>query len=455
MKMQPEYFCQKSYLRQTASSPEEYLTAALQAEKYIDRWKVVTPAGIFWDMGQDRLSADLLGLYNGSAGILYFYKKLYDTTGDSRWLETVHEAVRFLTRHIQDILPEKIRTIQEYREQVSLDTGVLGIAGIGFVLLEIYESFSWEEAGSALRELRTFYLEHGIRNEGMICWTGSTTMITDCAIILFLIRYQLLFREQKTADCIRQVETWFLSQGIVTSTDTIRFRGLECVWEGIKPNFEVGTAGCGFVLARLYEYSGNPDCLAAARKCVSFLRECMIPEGKGALIPFRLDLGEKSPFYLGTCSGIAGTARLFYLMYLLTQDETYLQDIYSLTAGLEAVGAPEHMSPGLWNTFNLCCGHAGLVQFFVGMYQATGDSYFSSLAGRSASVLLGERQTQPDGSAKWTMALERIHPDRESAPIGYYMGAAGIGAALLQIYMSEKKKFLWKRLPDDPFPENA
>ena len=68
-------------------------------------------------------------------------------------------------------------------------------------------------------------------------------------------------------------------------------------------------------------------------------------------------------------------------------------------------------------------------------------------------MLLGERQIQPDGSAKWTMALERIHPDKESAPIGYYMGAAGIGAALLQIYMSEKKKFLWKRLPDDPFSE--
>jgi lantibiotic modifying enzyme len=183
------------------------------------------------------------------------------------------------------------------------------------------------------------------------------------------------------------------------------------------------------------------------------LEHCKVPQRKGALIPFRLDKEQDSLFYLGNCSGPAGTSRLFYLLYRLTGKQQYLDTIYELVDGMEAVGAPEHQSAGLWYNLDFCCGHAGLLQFFASLYQATGEQRFSELVRRTASVLLGEKEETADGAAYWTIALERLHPEQLSQPRGYYLGAAGIAAALLQAYLLETDSFFWKRMIDDPFPE--
>jgi hypothetical protein len=88
----------------------------------------------------------------------------------------------------------------------------------------------------------------------------------------------------------------------------------------------------------------------------------------------------------------------------------------------------------------------------VGLYQSDGNPRWRDLAVRTASVLLGEKEDLGDGAANWPLAWERIKPDNITTPLGYYDGAAGIGGALLQIYLSENGQFQWNRLIDDPFP---
>lgn len=447
----------KPYRVHVPASAEEYLQAVRQAEHYLSAHVKRTPEGIYWASGgtekNDNAFAKLsvVNLYGGSAGILYFYHKLYRATKEEAYRKTMEEALRYLLFRLPGFLPEKVYTLQEYGAGVSLDLGVLGLAGIGFVLEDIYETYRQEEIKEALHTIGSYYLSHANREGDAAYFTGSSTMITDTAVLLYLIRHYELFSEPEIRELILAEGEWYLAQGEWQEDGTLFYHGLECVWEGIKLNFEVGVSGSGYTLARLYEFTQDERYLKAAEACAAYVVKQGIAQEKGYLVPFRQDLGKDSPLYLGTCSGVAGTARLFYLLYRLTGEKKYLEEIEKQVDGIESVHAPEWPSTGFWNNTNLCCGHAGLLQFFVAMYQATKEERYRELAHRTAAVLLGEKDVDKDG-ASWLVATERSHPENTSRPLGYYMGVAGIAGALLQMYESEQGDFHWNRLPDDPFP---
>jgi hypothetical protein len=64
--------------------------------------------------------------------------------------------------------------------------------------------------------------------------------------------------------------------------------------------------------------------------------------------------------------------------------------------------------------------------------------------------MLGDAQCD-DGHAVWHQAFSRVNPEAVTVDYGYCDGAAGIGAALLQLYAVENNTFRTIRLPDDPF----
>lgn len=447
----------KSYRTQDPGTPETYLDTALQAEKYIAASQIVTEEGIYWkkeEKGKETWT-ERFSLYGGSSGILYFYLKLYQVTEDASFRMIVRQGVQYICAHLEDVLPKEIRGLKKNAADVSLDVGMLGISGIGFVLEEIFQTFHWEFAEEALHKIVRFYERNAVREGETVCWTESTTMLTDSGILLFLIKYNSLFHEPGVDALIRDAGRWFLKQAIDMGDGSARFAGVECVWEGIKPNFEVGTAGSGFVLCRLFEWTGEKKYLDMAERCARFLMNCQIPQEKGALIPFRWDMPDVSLNYLGTCSGPAGTCRFFYLLYKLSGDPAYWKEIETLVDGMEAAGAPEKQSAGLWNNVTMCCGHAGILQFFIGLYEVDHEERWHRLALRTARVILGEKDEEKGGAVRWTVAPERICPARLCAPLGYYTGTAGIAASLLQIYMLEKDRFCWERFIDDPFPTGS
>ena len=190
------------------------------------------------------------------------------------------------------------------------------------------------------------------------------------------------------------------------------------------------------------------------------LEEVRVPQEKGSAITYRIyddgaieKEGDRTVFYLGLCHGPAGTGRFYYELAKNTGDDVYRKILVDLVDGLEALGAPERQSPGFWNTVNYCCGHAGLVHFFIGLYLADHDERWRDLAVRAGDVLLGSEEIQADGSSDWPIAFNRVDPDDFTRPLGYYDGAAGIAAVLLELYLLGKDEFVWPRFGDDPFPE--
>ena len=180
---------------------------------------------------------------------------------------------------------------------------------------------------------------------------------------------------------------------------------------------------------------------------VEILAGSLIPHG----LPDRKDL-----FYLGYCHGPAGTNRFFYKLYEMTGEDRYKRYIDMLTQGVIDTGAPEVRTEGYWNTYNICCGTAGLLNMYLGLWAAFGDETYLEQAKRCGKVIT-DGATVTDGTegreCTWRFALDRVAPDVLSTPIGLFDGAAGIGAVLLQLASAEKGQFHATRMLDDPFPE--
>nr|BFE80146.1 hypothetical protein GCM10020093_027470 [Planobispora longispora] len=122
--------------------------------------------------------------------------------------------------------------------------------------------------------------------------------------------------------------------------------------------------------------------------------------------------------------------------------------------GIVRSGVPQRSAPGLWNTACQCCGTAGLLELFVGLWAATGRERYLEFAGTLAGSLIGHA-TDPDGRGmRWYQAYRRLRPGEVSADTGYMVGAAGVGAALLHLdaAMQPDRARRVILLPDNPFP---
>lgn len=222
--------------------------------------------------------------------------------------------------------------------------------------------------------------------------------ISDGGVILYLIEQAETIGDDGTLRrLIVDAGERLLAYGEETSDGGLRFNAVRGIRDIYQPSFEFGTAGAGFILAALYEFTEDVRYLRAAQLAGVHLKSLFIeqPNG-GALIPWGYDsdgnavLGEdgKTLLYLGVCLGVAGIEKYYYKLYRLTKEQHYLDDAHQLAQGLVSSGAPKHQTNGLWNSVCYCCGHAGIVHVFAGLYEATGDSLYKDIALDAADVLV-------------------------------------------------------------------
>lgn len=447
----------KAYAVKKADSPADYLATALKAERFIASRQVEDADGISWDVqtwpGQN------LSLYSGDAGIVYFYLKLHLVTREDRFKDIALSGAHRLAIRWHDALDQSVAA--GYGNQQTGLGFLSGITGIGLVLVQVWRELHDENSLNAVRDIAQEFAARAKHTERGVIWYGHDSLAHDGGIILFLIAAQQVLDDSTLKELIAQAGEEYLARAVPTPYGGLIFDGMDGLESFSQPNFEFGTAGGGFIASRIYDATGDERYLNAAKRAAIYLDTIAVEqENGGILIPYRIDRhgvwrtdSGQPIFYLGLCHGPAGTAKLYYRLYELTGQRHYADQLHRLIDGFESLGAPLRQSPGLWNSVCYCCGHAGLVQFFVGLHQSDGNQRWHTLAAESASVLLGEAEELDGDAVDWPIAFERIHPDRYSRRIDYYEGAAGIASALLQIYLDETGNFRWSRLPDDPFPE--
>ncbi len=442
-----------TFHRKKPADPEEYREAVLEAEHFIRQYQAASEEGIYWNEIPD---AGNLTFYRGSAGILYFYLQLFESTGQEEYWDLLLQGARYLTAHWHDLIV-KAETEGEIVDGIAMGY-YMGIGGIGAVLAKVWKVLQDETAKKGLLEILDYYKKTAVRERDGIYWSDNAPLYLDGGAVLFLLSAWEVLQDTEILEMLCQAADHLISVGKWHADGGLEIDHLSFAPKRDEPNFEFGTAGIGYLFARIYESSGREKYLEAAKATAVYLRSIAVPQENGYLIPYKLTAKEPL-FYLGNCHGPAGTAKLFYQLYKVTgKDPYYYEQVLELTRGMESLGAPESLSPGYWNNFCICCGPAGLLPFYLGLYLEDGRAYWLGQAEKCGEILLGNIQRQKKGTAvtaSWTFAFDRVAPDKLGTPAGYQNGTAGIAAMLLLLYeiKTKGKDFRREKLADDPFPE--
>ena len=459
--------------RRQASSSQDYLDAAVAAWRYIDGFRKEDSEGVYWDDGA-QTTKDNQTLYNGQAGIAYFAIELAQELDDAGIESIARRAVHRLALHWRQTLRNDHFPIDGIAYGLHL-----GVAGVGSVLSIAQRKYADQIVEQALRDILAYVIDTSHEDSDGVYWSGNNPLILDGGTILFLLQVYEAWPSPRLRELIVKAGRHVLADGDRSSGGGLILNGTKSFRKYSTPNFELGTAGAAYILVRLFRLTHDKTLLRAAEDAVRYLDEVSVPQDKGFLIPTRIepdgtlfkgnadllaDDGDANPdhgelrgdydkpiFYLGACHGPAGTDRLFYELARITGRQEYLDRIAANFDGLESLGAPERTSAGLWSVY-YCCGHASLLQFFIGLNRSYPDSRWHDLAVRTASVLLGVEEDAGDDKADWPVSFYRVHPNRVTRGIGYYDGAAGIAESLLQLYQAEEGTLTVDRLADDPFP---
>lgn len=441
----------RKYLQYHPTSNREYLDAVLGAEKTLEQKCIRTEKGIYWKDGLQEKPD--ISFYSGSAGIAYFYIKLYAATEDEKYKKIIDEAVDYLLATWQ--------TFEVAEMSSPLPEAAKGFyAGLIALTIPMIEDYGLEtkeerrlEIKQAIRAITDHVLEIAREEQGHLYWRKNLSMFYDGGVLLQLAQIAEFQEDEKLLERAADSASFLSEFATHSKTGGLIYDGYNGENGYVAPNFEFGSAGAGYVLLRFYELTGKKEFLEKAVLCAKFLEEISVTQEKGKLIPYRV--GEDAPtiFYLGACHGPAGTGKFYYKLYEITKNPAYAKDLKELFEGLEALGAPQKMSAGLWNCVNYCCGASGHVHTYIGLYLGTGEKRWKELAEQSANILLGEKEQMEDGAVYWKTALDRIAPGVYTVPVGYYDGIAGNAATLLEMYLLEEKRFHWSRLADDPYKE--
>jgi lantibiotic modifying enzyme len=433
--------------------------AVLQTAKWIRAAETSAQRG-FWmpepDHPEIKATVSLPnGFYTGSAGIVLLFTELAQSSGDKSYWDDARRGGDYLARSWRDTAAAPSPAPGT---QFGLYTG---LAGTAYALAVLSKATGDAAYGDAAREALDTLVKAAKPAGAGIGWMDWPGLTGNSGIVVALLALADLMGEAADGRALRAAAVRagdrIVEQGIVDPRGGLRWVGMPAAFveapEGSYwPNFQLGTSGVAFTLARLAAATGEERFLKAAQAGALHLRRIATVKGDGALVHYREpDLTDL--FYLGYCNGPAGTARLFYQLHLMTKDPHDLEWAEMLARGVMASGIPERQTPGLWNVVCQCCGSAGIVDFFIGMWAATGREAYLAFARRVADQMLSRRADFDGKGYRWYQAYTRIKPWDVTAETGYMVGAAGIAASLLHLELAESGRYRGVLLPpDNPFP---
>ncbi|MGI9517455.1 MAG: lanthionine synthetase LanC family protein [Pirellulaceae bacterium] len=400
-----------------------------------------------------------MNLYQGLPGILLFYHRLHEVTGEERYQVKSRQLANLIAEHLD-------------QQDGSGDPGLFtGYTGLGWVLLKTYPG---EHRDSILhcvelltetaqqREVQATSFDGIPRNA--VTWNQVTDVIGGSAGIgLFLVHCS-------AEPEINSEKAWELAGAAAVGLHEDAQRvdldnGIGWKWmmsptfQREMPNYSHGTAGiCDFLLA-VHEEQLRRDKLPVpqgelqtvydgqfavwAGRGANYLAALDTVHGARGLLPHHFPDGDEL-FYLGWCHGPAGTCQLANRLGAM-EDQASWQD-YSKLATDELVRAALHANrtDGFWNNVGICCGSAGVGSFLVDQsIRYENDDYLTEAKRIAEDILArGAVGETADGRPTlcWTQAEHRVRPEFLQTQSGLMQGAAGVGLFLIQLEMIHRDR---------------
>lgn len=407
-----------------------WLDAALDAASWIRTYEIEDEHGLAWPVDPENDATVVDHLYSGNAGVVLFFAHLAARPPQvervdghlkivNPWREPATRGADRLIANLPDTLEPG---------QAGLYTGV---AGIGFVLNEVYRVTEDERyRDGAMRCVQLIHDAAMPAGDG-VEWGPVTDIVSGSAGTgLFLLYAADEMGHAASRKLAASAGERLLELGI-PADGGLKWR-MSPDFARLMPNFSHGTAGVAFFLARLYEETGREEFLAGALAGARYLLSIAETDNGGCLIMHHEPDGEDL-FYLSWCHGPAGTGRLFQQLYAATGDDEWREWTLKCADSLLSAGIPERQTPGFWNNVGQCCGSAGVAQFMIDVFaQTRAEAHYGFALELGRDALSRAAVDETSGHKRWIHAEHRTQPDLLIAQTGYMQGAAGIGIWLLQ-----------------------
>jgi len=416
--------------RKPLSGP--YLDAALKAGAWISSAEIRVPEGLSWPaVPPDRQTVGL-DLYSGVPGVVLFHVQAYYATGDRSSLDRARGGADFLLAQAPSVASPGLYE---------------GLSGIGFALEEAFKASKDEKYRRGFLDVLNRIAASAKPAGRGIEWSSTADVISGGAGTgLFLLYAYHETGDKAWLGLAAQAGSRLIELGR-PENGGLKW-AMDPAFPRLMPNFSHGTAGIAYFLTALHRETRRAEFLGAALAGARYLLSVADTDG-GRCLVFHDEPDNKGLYYLGWCHGPVGTARLFFLLARVTGDASWLDWVRRSANGLLQSGIPEHETPGFWNNAGICCGLAGVGEFFLDLHAELGDEAYLDFAKRVGSRLLA-KATVEDGRMSWVQAEHRTRPDFVFAQTGYMQGAAGIGTYLLKMAAAGRAM---RRVvfPDTPF----
>jgi lantibiotic modifying enzyme len=417
----------------TMSTHTSAFDAALRVHCWLETQKRSHTTGINWPTGGTLAPEEQLNTYHGGAGVALFYLGLYQRTQTDAYLALAMQAGDYLVANLPVKLDTQRRHESSYSNlRVDDQPGLyFGIGGVGVLLSKLQALSGHTRYEEGARKVAELIIEVAEKSGSGVVWSDVRDITTGSAgigiTLLALSKCMDLpvTREFAIASGRRLLELAIPDGG-----------GLRWEWEErerlVHPNFAHGAAGTGYYLLTLYQETGDKAFLDAALAGARYLYNVARHDG---LICHSLNC-TPDLFYLGWCHGPVGTGRFYYRLWETLGDAVWLDRLFQLAHAVVDTGIPDVGADGLWNNVGLCCGSAGVAEFFLDLYvlamglgRSDAQSYLT-FARRIVDDIL-ERGIDDDSGLRWTHAEHRTLPELLTTQVGYMQGAAGVGSVLL------------------------
>lgn len=417
----------------SASASPNYVKIAEQTAEWIRSSAVKKENGTIWLADPNDKKSENLDLYSGSPGVILFFIELSKTTKDKRYLTDAKSGADYLITRLPEVKENGLYA---------------GIAGIGFAFLETYKATREEKYRQAAVQVCKMLKERSVEKGKGAQWSETTDIISgNAGTSLFLLYAAKELKDDSLKDLAVKVGKRLIEVG---KPETVGTKwAMDDKYPRLMPNFSHGTAGVSYFLAALYQETKQKGFLDAAVSGAEYLKSIAETEGEVCYI-FHNEPNGKKLYYLSWCHGPAGTARLFYRLYQITGDQTWMDWVKRSANGILKSGIPEKQTAGFWNNVGQCCGSAGVGDFMLNLYKVTKDKTYLDYTKRLTDNLL-TRATKDGKNIKWIQAENRTQPDFLVAQTGFMQGSAGIGMFLLQLNAIERNRQNSIVFPDMPF----
>ncbi len=410
-----------------------YVEAAVKSAAWVKSVEIRSPEGLSWPATPQDSETVGLDLYSGVPGVILFLLQLHGITGEPAYLDQARAGADHLLARA-----------------ASVDSFGLyeGLSGIAFALEETYDASKDDKYRRGFRDCLERIASGAAATGSGVEWSPTTDIISgNAGTGLFLIHAFRRTGDWVWLDLAARAGTRLIELGR-PENGGLKW-AMDPDFPRLMPNFSHGTAGIAYFLAALYKETRRKEFLEAALAGAKYLLSVAKTDADSCLV-FHDEPDNRDLFYLGWCHGPVGTARLFFMLSGVTGDASWLDWVRRSANGLIQSGIPEQETPGFWNNAGICCGLAGVGEFFLDLYKELGDKAYLDFSKRVASRLLA-KATVEDGRMFWVQAEHRTRPDYVFAQTGYMQGAAGIGTFLLRMAAVDKPKPARIVFPDTPF----